>query len=81
MWLRFQMYYLCLTLKYKDFAVLILRQIYIQSDLCTTTTFEFPNLWPLLTGGRCSEVVFCFKDLQGLQDGGGCYSGVVIVQV
>ncbi len=27
------------------------------TNLCTTTTFETPNFWPLLTGGRYSEVV------------------------
>ncbi len=31
--------------------------IRIQSNLCTTTTLGTPNLWPLLTGVRCSEVV------------------------
>jgi hypothetical protein len=35
----------------------------VQSNLCTTTTLGTPNLWPLLTGGRCSEVAFCYKDL------------------
>ncbi len=35
----------------------------IQSNLSTTATLGTPNLWPLLTGGRCSEVVYCCKDL------------------
>jgi hypothetical protein len=28
----------------------------MQSNMSTTTTFGTPKLWPLLTGGRCSEV-------------------------
>ena len=34
----------------------------VQSNLCTTTTLGTPNLWPLLTGGRCSEVALCNKN-------------------
>ncbi len=34
---------------------------YKQSNLCSTTTPETPNL--LLTGGRCSEVDLCYKDI------------------
>ncbi len=26
-------------------------------NLCTTTTLGTQNLWPLLAGGRCSEVI------------------------
>jgi len=33
----------------------------VQSNLCTTTTQGTQNLWPLLTGGRCSEVTLCYK--------------------
>jgi hypothetical protein len=33
-----------------------------QSNLCTTTTLGIPNLWPLLTGGRCSVVGLCYED-------------------
>ena len=32
----------------------------IQSNLCTTTTLGTPKLWPLLTGGLCSEVPLCY---------------------
>jgi len=35
--------------------------IYIQSNLCTTTTLEIPNLLSLLTGCRCSEVTLGCK--------------------
>ena len=34
----------------------------LQSNLCATTTLGTPNLWPLLTGGRCSEVALCYKN-------------------
>ncbi len=34
----------------------------VQSNLCITTTLETQNLWPLLTGGRCSEVALCYKN-------------------
>jgi hypothetical protein len=30
--------------------------------LCTMITLGTQNLWPLLTGGRCSEVVLCYKN-------------------
>ena len=33
----------------------------IQSNLSTTTTLGTPKLWPLLTGGRCSEVPLNYK--------------------
>ncbi len=33
----------------------------IQSNLSTTTTLETPKSWPLLTGGRCSEVLLFSK--------------------
>jgi hypothetical protein len=36
-------------------------QVQLQSNLCTTTTLGTPNLWPLLTGGRCSEVGLCYE--------------------
>jgi hypothetical protein len=35
---------------------------YVQSNFCTTTTLRTPNLWLLLTGGRCSEVGLCYKE-------------------
>jgi len=36
----------------------------VQSNLCTSTTFGFgtKNLWPLLTGGCCSDVALCYKN-------------------
>jgi hypothetical protein len=34
----------------------------ILSNLCTTTTLGTNNLWPFLTGGRCSEVASCYKN-------------------
>jgi hypothetical protein len=34
----------------------------VQSNLYTTTTLGTPNLWLLLTGGRCSKVGFCYED-------------------
>ncbi len=34
-----------------------------QSNLCTSTTPGTSNLWPLFTGGRCSEVGLFYKDL------------------
>jgi hypothetical protein len=34
----------------------------------TTTTLGTPNLWPLLTGGRCSVVGLCYKDLHRESD-------------
>jgi len=30
----------------------------------TTTILGTQNLWPLLTGGRCSEVTLCYKTLK-----------------
>jgi hypothetical protein len=37
------------------------------------------NLWPLLTGGRCSEIVLCYKKLKlELQNGGRCRQVVAI---
>jgi len=42
----------------------------IQSNLCTTTTLGTLNLWPLLTGGRCSEVyLYVIKPKIGTQNG------------
>jgi hypothetical protein len=53
--------------------------IQLQSNLCTTTTFGTPNLWPLSTGGRCSEVGFMLWGLRlGLQNGGRCRQVVAI---
>jgi hypothetical protein len=37
----------------------ILRQV--QSNLCITTTFGTPKLWPLLTGGPSSDVAYAIK--------------------
>jgi len=34
----------------------------IQSNLCITTTLGSQNLWPLLTGGRCTEVALCYEN-------------------
>ncbi len=34
----------------------------VQSNLCITTTLGTQNVWPLLTGGRCSEVAFYFEN-------------------
>ena len=38
------------------------KSLALQSDLCTTTNLGIPNLWPLLTGGRCSEVALSYKN-------------------
>jgi hypothetical protein len=38
------------------------KKIKIQSNLCITTTLGTKNLWPLLTGGRCSEVALCYEN-------------------
>jgi hypothetical protein len=35
----------------------------VQSNLCITTNLGTPNLWPLLTGGCCSEVALCYENL------------------
>ncbi len=35
---------------------------HLQSNLCITTTLGTQNLWPLLTGGRYSELVLCYKN-------------------
>jgi len=35
---------------------------YIIIYLCTTTTLGTQKLWPLLTGGRCSEIIYVLKD-------------------
>jgi len=51
----------------------------IQSNLCIMTTLGILNLWPLLTGGRCSEVALCYKKWKmGPQNGGRCRQVVVI---
>ncbi len=53
-----------LSLYSKQFIMLvILTFLHIQSNLCTTTVLGTPNLWPLLTGGCCSEVDLCYKYL------------------
>ncbi len=39
----------------------------VQSNLCTTTTQRTQKQWPLLTGGRCSEVILCNKNTKGDQ--------------
>ncbi len=45
----------------------------------TTTTLGNTNLWPLLTGGRCSEVDLCYLDLNlGLKYDSRCRQVVVI---
>ena len=33
---------------------------FVLLNLCTTTTLGTLNLWPLLKGGRCSEVALCY---------------------
>ncbi len=35
---------------------------YVQSNLCIATTLGTQNLWPLLTGGRCSEVALLYEN-------------------
>ncbi len=57
--------------------------LYVQPNLCATTTLETPNFWPLLTGGRCSEVDLCYKGFWDFKMvvvagifGGGRYIGV-----
>jgi len=35
--------------------------MYVQSNLCTAATLGTQKLWPLLTGGRYSEVPLCYK--------------------
>jgi hypothetical protein len=34
----------------------------VQSSLCVTATIGTQNMWLLLTGDRCSEIGFCYKD-------------------
>ncbi len=36
---------------------------YVLSNLCTTINLGTQKLWPLLTGGHCSEVGLYHKDL------------------
>ena len=48
----------CVQIKMKYCTVMV------QSNLCTTTTLGTLNLWPLLTGGRCSEVALCYKKVK-----------------
>ncbi len=51
-----------LFLATQDSALLnLIWDIYMQSNLCTTTTLGTRNLWPLWTGCRCSEVRFYCK--------------------
>ncbi len=45
----------------KKNTTLTLKQV--QSNLCTTTNLGTQNLWQLLTGGSCSEVGLCYKNL------------------
>ncbi len=45
----------------------------IQSSHCTTITRKTQKLWPLLTGGRSSEVIYAIK----VQNGGRCRQVVV----
>jgi len=49
------------VLLYSVTPVQLINTYYIQSNLCTATTLGTQNLWPLLTGGRCSEVTLCYK--------------------
>ncbi len=61
-----------------DYIVLLFSThvLQIQSNLCITNTLGTPILWPLLIGGRCSELILCYKTLIGapkwrpLQTGG-----------
>ena len=51
--------------------------------MSTTTTLGTLNLWPVLTGGRCSEVALCYKKWKWdfkmwLLLAGGYYSEVVV---
>ncbi len=32
------------------------------SQTCVMTTHGTQNFWPLLTGGRCSEVALCYEN-------------------
>ncbi len=55
----------------------------VQSNLCTMTTLGTKVKWPLLTGGRCSEVIYVIKALIGASKWwslwtGGRYSEVVV---
>ena len=52
-------------------------QYAVQSNLWTTTTLETLNLWLLLTGGRCSEVVYVIKSENGVANGSLCRQVVV----
>ncbi len=44
-----------------DYIKRLSLQYDIQSNLCTTSTLGTQKLWPLLTGGRSSEVPLCYK--------------------
>ncbi len=41
--------------------ILLMHNLQIQSNLCTTNTLGIQNYWPLLTSGRCSEVIYVIK--------------------
>ena len=45
-----------------DWFLIWRKQPKVQANLCTTTTLGTLNLWPLLTGGRCSEVALCYEN-------------------
>ena len=51
--------------------------LHLQSNLFTTTTLGTLTLWPLLTGGSCSEVYCVIKSGNETQNGGR-YSEVVV---
>jgi hypothetical protein len=60
----------------------LLPSISVKSNLCTTTIFGTQNLWPLLTGGRCSEVCYISYDSieLGLQNCERCRQVVVAIR-
>ena len=47
----------------RDHKMQLIPEIFllILSHLCTTITHGNPELWPLLTVGRCSETCLCYK--------------------
>ncbi len=55
----------------------------VKSVYCNRRAIGIPNLWPLLTGGRCSELTFVTKSENvGLHNGGcGLVRGYCDAQV
>ena len=50
-----------------------------QSNLCSTTTFGTQKLWPLLTSGCCSGVIYVLKVPNGTLNGVR-YGEVVVIR-